>query len=709
MLISLWPDNKLHKWVIGISILFICFLGSKIFLNNESFTFSRLFSFIKQNSLPQIIINIPTNFDYDVNTPNCKIRRLNPKDKSILHFIGRTVGPLTCSKVPALTTLQNSILKINYNVLKKYYKKINLDFCKYHVILRDYKAKNPDDYTKLSLDEIVFKNHTFVREDFVMVKCYDKKKGAKGGVIFYNNTHANGVIDAITYLKYRRKSNRTRPNPKNYKIFLTSPIKINKIKVGNSPKVKNNKNKKILSVLMVGIDSTSRLNFLRGLPNTHRYLSSQRKDNFMFNGYIKVGDNTFPNLVPLLSGKFIEEYPKSFGKIYFDNISFVWKAYRKSKIDYATAFIEDTPNLATFNYVRKGFYDPPTDFYYRPYSIESNKLFRKEEDCIQDKHEVQALLEYSKDLMVSLKSWPYFCLTYTTQLTHNYLNNIKYLDKLFLNYFKSLFASKSLENTVVIIFGDHGMRYGDFRKTFIGMMEERLPLLFVLPPAWFLSKYPSIHYNMKINTKRILSPFDVHKTLLHLIKLNEHGAYTDSKFDHKVRGFSFLEEIPFNRSCESAEIPLHYCPCNLIGGGLIESNQREELKVSALAIVATINTLLKPVQNVCKVLALSNLDTARIFSLENQEYGSENSINFLKNRRFSKIRLLLTIEVEPSEALFEASLGFNSISQLFDKVIGDISRVNKYYNQSWCISDPVMKKYCFCKIQPLKSKRSRKG
>ncbi|CAK9291655.1 unnamed protein product [Gordionus sp. m RMFG-2023] len=485
MLISHCSDKNLHKCVVGFSTLFACFFVAKIFVDNKGITLSRPFSFRKQNTTVQIPNNTKLTklhmitkihysyFKYDIHTTNCRIRYLDPNDKSIWDFINKTMIPLICSKIPALTTIRNGILTVNYNILNKYYKKVNLDFCNYQVILRNYNESNPDDNTKLSVDKIFFINYTLVKDDFVLVKCYNKSG------VFYSNTHANGAIDIVSYLKYGPQ-HLSRFDPMNYSVFSTSVTsnKSNQIKVSIRPNVINNTirffkhspiENRIMSLLMIGIDSTSRLNFIRGLSNTRRYLMSQRNESFTFKGYIKVGDNTFPNLVALLTGKFMEEYPENFGEAdFFDNYSFVWKAFKKSKIAYTTAYIEDSPNMATFNYVKKGFYDPPTDFYYRPYSLESNKLFKKRDNCIRDKHEVLALLEYSRDLMISFKSWPYFCLTYTTRLTHDDLNGIKYVDEMLVNYFTDLFKANALENTLIIIFGDHGMRFGGFRETYIG-------------------------------------------------------------------------------------------------------------------------------------------------------------------------------------------------------------------------------------------------
>ena len=57
---------------------------------------------------------------------------------------------------------------------------------------------------------------------------------------------------------------------------------------------------------------------------------------------------------------------------------------------------------------------------------------------------------------------------------------------------------------------------------------------------------------------------------------------------------------------------------------------------------------------------------------------------------------LITIEVKPSNALFEATVHYNTKKKKMT-LIGDISRINLYGKQSHCIESAVLKKYCFCK------------
>ncbi|KAI9577166.1 hypothetical protein GQX74_009686 [Glossina fuscipes] len=87
-----------------------------------------------------------------------------------------------------------------------------------------------------------------------------------------------------------------------------------------------------------------------------------------------IGVNTFPNLMALLTGQnqsAAEETckPKQVGGL--DNCNFIWKEFHKQS--YYTAYDEDTSAMSTFNYSKKGFQEPPPDYYFRPMSLAIEK------------------------------------------------------------------------------------------------------------------------------------------------------------------------------------------------------------------------------------------------------------------------------------------------------------------------------------------------
>jgi arylsulfatase A-like enzyme len=52
-------------------------------------------------------------------------------------------------------------------------------------------------------------------------------------------------------------------------------------------------------------------------------------------------------------------------------------------------------------------------------------------------------------------------MSYISAFSHDYVNNIEVLDAYFTQYFQALFDEGLLENTALIVFGDHGNRLDD--------------------------------------------------------------------------------------------------------------------------------------------------------------------------------------------------------------------------------------------------------
>ncbi|RYA67319.1 hypothetical protein DD592_27595, partial [Enterobacter cloacae complex sp. 2DZ2F20B] len=50
----------------------------------------------------------------------------------------------------------------------------------------------------------------------------------------------------------------------------------------------------------------------------------------------------------------------------------IWFDFKK--LNYITGYAEDEAWINTFNYKKKGFTEPPTDYYFRPYIQGSEKL-----------------------------------------------------------------------------------------------------------------------------------------------------------------------------------------------------------------------------------------------------------------------------------------------------------------------------------------------
>jgi hypothetical protein len=109
-----------------------------------------------------------------------------------------------------------------------------------------------------------------------------------------------------------------------------------------------------VSVLILGIDSVSRLNAERLWPKSLKILNEMNAITLL--GYNKVADNTFPNLVPVLIGQSVEELNDVCGwptesKAYlekFDECPFLWHTY--ANLGFRTMLAEECPQLTTFNF-----------------------------------------------------------------------------------------------------------------------------------------------------------------------------------------------------------------------------------------------------------------------------------------------------------------------------------------------------------------------
>lgn len=109
-------------------------------------------------------------------------------------------------------------------------------------------------------------------------------------------------------------------------------------------------------------------------------------------------------------------------------------------------------------------------------------------------------------------------------------------------------------------------------------------------------KTPVMDRNLKINNHRLATHFDLHAMLYQI-------ANGKLKPSANKYGLSLLDEIPTNRTCQSANIPVEYCTCTE-RVKLEESIARNFEQVARKVITAVINQELYIVRNVCEAVQL---------------------------------------------------------------------------------------------------------
>lgn len=294
------------------------------------------------------------------------------------------------------------------------------------------------------------------------------------------------------------------------------------------------------NVLMVGVDTMSRLNAQRQLEKTLDVLMGELYETLDFTGYNKVGENTFPNLIPLLTGlrpSQLAEVQCWLAKNYtdegeraddfLDDCKYLWNYYQM--IGYSTYYSEDWPAASTFNYLKPGFRKEPTTYYGRPYALARDQLaFPKFESigcqsCQLDKPIVKVDLEHLETFIERHQKRPYFAFHWINCPQHDDLNGASQVDEILGDFFKRMQPITKQDRTFVIFFSDHGYRWNDFVSTRIGHYESSLPLLTIAAPKLFIEKHPNLYERLKAHQNALLTPFDLFKTLIAIKNLSSLG------------------------------------------------------------------------------------------------------------------------------------------------------------------------------------------
>lgn len=566
-----------------------------------------------------VTIESPTA--YLVNSTSCKIPDLNPFHLSTSRFVRRKNHTEFYSQPPLTEVVfdpktEQSYLVINREAVKFYTEHDAVNCCLAAIQQTHFNVK-------ISSCDYLSNNTWILNDKFqqLIVSCYDPER-----VLVYENLHA-------TVVRAKRRKRK--------------------------PKSKNDR----LNVLVIGMDSMSRLNLYRTMPRTVTQLHTRGWTELR--GYTKVADNTLPNLMALLAGIPPGRLTSAHRKP-FDGYPFLWKEFAAD--GYVTAYVEDQPSLATFNCHLKGFVRRPTDYY--PLSFfriaESYRQFREKHSYLGFKSSSDHLFAYLRDFARAHSGDPFFGLFWVNDFSHNNLNQPSAEDAQVLKTLQSLEQLGTLNTTMVVLLSDHGVRVGDFRHTRLGWYEDRLPLLFISVPEWYKSKHDREYVNLLNNADKLVSPFDVYKTLSHVL----HGHDVKEPIGCETC-YSLLTEVPNDRSCADAGVSPHWCACH----DLVElpaSTYWADLVVSAINRKIELDRELE-LGYICAALSVQDVLYLRK-KLDSSEY-------------------VVGVRTQPGGAHFEATVVRRGN---VDRVEDSISRLNEYGSETHCAKRPSSKILCYC-------------
>ncbi|KAK2584189.1 hypothetical protein KPH14_006616 [Odynerus spinipes] len=489
--------------------------------------------------------------------------------------------------------------------------------------------------------------------DVVLVSCKAKSKKGKSQTI-YENVHA--IL-----------------NPR--KVYDRLENGTNNTGYGSPRK---------LSILVLGIDSVSRLNFQRSMPKTERYL---RESGWIgLKGYNKMGDNTFPNLMAILTGQNQEQAykrckPSEAYKL--DRCPFLWYNFRNA--GYVTAYGEDETALNTFNYLKVGFVQPPTDYYLRPYMLASEKLLKSKNRfnlkyCTGPEMSFDRIFDYAMDFARTFVSVPYFGFFWTNSVSHENVNGPSLVDSQMLRRFQNLKEEGVLNDTMIVFLSDHGMRWGSIRGTFVGWYEERLPFIYIWLPDWFRNENPDAYQALKLNENRLTSPFDLYETFRDILV----AAGGDAEASTGCPScYSLFGPVPRERSCQDAAIAPHWCVCTAFS----------PVSTTDKIAVDGANSFLNHIENIVKDYK-DGKGKRLCAKLQLKMIHRVDQILNFDDKNATSVEYFYMIQVTPGNGKFEFTIRYNS-DATFTVSDHKVSRINTYATSAKCLTHG-MKQYCYC-------------
>ena len=544
-------------------------------------------------------------------------------------------------------------------------------------------------------NEIILPNDA----EFIFVKCLSYQKGKKKtGKEFYKNVHS--VVPMLPSADEKIKNKKSRSE--------------------NFDSTDNDDDDR-LNVIILGIDSVSRINLKRIMPKTLKYLRD--KNWIQLNGYNKIGENTFPNLMAILSRESMKNLNRWWRNTTkkMDDCPIIWKDFNEA--GYVTLYAEDTPTISTFNFMRTGFVEKPTDYYMRPFMLAAHhllplKVLNGLPVCTGPILVIDHILDYAKKFFKVFNNHNHFSLLWTNSLGHNDLNAPKALDNSVYKFLSDISQLGVYENSLILILSDHGIRFGNIRETFIGYMEERLPFMFIWLPKWFQDKYPEKYNNLQVNQNRLTSPYDVYVTIKNILNFVTQNEYRNETYYYssnnettaeKPKSLScpkstgLLEVQPLERTCKDACIDENWCMCSEFRSLPV----REKAVIDASDImynfvVNKTNELIKTEKvkkGLCSRWTFLKIYRAQeVIDLNDNDDGENDNINRLKIDFVSRIFVII-VELNPGRTKFESTV------KMFFNLNGEKShyeflespkRLDSIYKTSKCVNSASLKRYCYC-------------
>ncbi|XP_001355826.4 uncharacterized protein [Drosophila pseudoobscura] len=429
------------------------------------------------------------------------------------------------------------------------------------------------------------------------------------------------------------------------------------------------------SVIMFGFNGMTPNDFRSTLDDMPG-LKSNREGWFEMQNYKRMGENSYINLMALISGYSPSAVHNLQSASDMDAMPFIWKQYKEK--GYLTAYAEDLTLIRKFAFE---FGKQPVDYYLRPFmrGIADSLHLRNrstEYHGLGRRLYVDYVYDYCQQLLERYlnHTQPFFGLFWTSNFVTE--QNRPKREPTLMDYIKRFEQLGLFSEAIVIFFSDHVCH----------------PMLFVWLPSWVRLQYPDISVALAINTQRMTSPHDLYLTLQDILNLGTKVAAHLLQPEGCPTCLTLFKEIPTNRTCHEAGRSENYCDC----ASSMELLQEEtEMLPLGWLLVDSLNNYLR---------SRNLINRCEAFSLQKVESIHQHSSSL----KSSTIKYRVRFTTQPKAARFLATVLYNhDTNQLVNVSVPTFGRLLRYTHQSKCVKDGNDKKFCVCKSLPKKKKKRR--
>ncbi|ULT84164.1 hypothetical protein L3Y34_013064 [Caenorhabditis briggsae] len=441
-------------------------------------------------------------------------------------------------------------------------------------------------------------------------------------------------------------------------------------------------------VFVILLDSLSYSQGKRSLPRTLSYFTNHM-DGVIFPYMNKIGENSRPNGIPIWFGKSLEKIDRSlfdeevippdwshkyFCKTFKDNETNIFSEFHD--YGYRTLLAEDWAE-GTMNWPNcVGFDKPPIDHFMRPFQ---NAYERKGQGApITQKHlkggklcrqTHNTLLDYMGQFINAYPDQKKFGWVWAIDLGHNSENGFTHADKDFHNFL--IEHRKKLDNSFVFLLGDHGLRFGGVRNTFVGALDVNNPFTAISIPKVLRNTTNILEYVAE-NAKNIQSHYDTRATILDIMKYQSAKSFTETEARQfpEEKGYSYIRKQPSTpRNCRNMPIPLEYCICQFKKSKVPRNTKTAKEIGKALAFA--VNTQIEDGNFTGNCI---KMEWEKTLSLEMYDHQFKGATLYTVTAQMK----------EPSKAEFKSNV---KIVDGKIKVLGMVERSNRYGKTADCINE----------------------